>query len=74
MEDIDDLFKSSSKGEIEKYVSNAKKAAKSKSILEQRFKKLKHKISYLNMEHEELMSSFKAAQKTFISTMFEAFD
>ena len=71
MEDIDDLFKSSSKGEIEKYISNAKKAAKSKSILEQRFKKLKHKISYLNMEHEELMSSFKAAQKTFISTMFE---
>jgi predicted component of type VI protein secretion system len=71
MEDIDDLFRNSSKRELEKYVSNARTEARFKSILEQKFKKLKHKISYLNIEHEELMSAFKTAQQTFISTMFE---
>jgi len=71
MEDIDDLFKNSSSVEIEKYISTEKNKSRSKSILEQKFKKLKHKMSYLNMEYDELMSSFETAKQTFISTMFE---
>ena len=40
-------------------------------LLSKKFEKLKHKISYLNIEYEEINDIFKHARDTFISTMFE---
>ena len=49
--------------------SASKKEAQ--SLLSKRFKKLKHHISYLNMEHEEIFHIFKQAKEMFISSMFQ---
>jgi hypothetical protein len=43
----------------------------SRKLLTQKFKKLKHQISYLNIEYEESSEVFKHAKETFISQMFE---
>jgi len=42
-----------------------------KDALSRKFKKLKHHISYLNMEHEEILEIFDFARQKFISSMFE---
>lgn len=81
MEDSDDLFKKRPKdyllliqedqninvNELSKKVDH--KAAK--LLFQKKFKKLKHHISFLNMEHDELSEIFRYAQKTFIKTMLE---
>ena len=40
-------------------------------MLSRKFKKLKHKISYLNMENEEVSEVFKHAKEVFISEMLK---
>ena len=43
----------------------------SHKLLTKKFKKLKHQISYLNIEYEESSEVFKHAKETFISQMFK---
>lgn len=43
---------------------------KNQHSLDKKFKKLKHHIAYLNMEHDEIFDVFKHAKETFISNMF----
>ena len=40
-------------------------------LREKRFAKLRHKALYINLEHEDVMDTFKHAQSLFISTMFK---
>ena len=83
MEDWTDLFKKHPKNELGAYIPENKKyidkndlsteasAEEYNKLLSKKFEKLKHKISYLNIEYEEINDIFKHARDTFISTMFE---
>jgi hypothetical protein len=55
------------KGEVEVQQSTQK----AQQLLSKRFAKLRHKALYLDMEEEDVSSSFKIAQSTFISSMFK---
>lgn len=83
MDDWTDLFKKRPKDELGAYTPENAKFKESSEIssevneeahrkaLDKKFKKLKHQISYLDLELEEITTNFKHAQKTFIQTMFE---
>jgi len=80
MEDWTDLFKKHPKQELGFYEpKNLDKHNLSKNVdnkarqdmLRHKFKKLKHHITYLNMEYEDVAPIFKLAQNTFIKTMIE---
>ena len=83
MEDWTDLFKERTKNELGEYVpenANPKDSSNlseqvskevSESLALKKFKKLKHQISYLNMEHDDTKELFKHAQKLFVKTMLE---
>lgn len=83
MEDWTDLFKKRNKDELgfhrpenNKYKDNAELSANvckeaQKEFLHKKFKKLKHKTLYLNIELEDVSNNFKNAQKVFIQTMIE---
>ena len=53
--------------ELSKYLRDSQENQQS---LNKKFKKLKHHITYLNMEYDELFNVFKYAKETFISNMF----
>jgi len=83
MEDWTDLFKKRPKDELGAYTPENAKFQESNEVsreineeahqkaLDKKFKKLKHQISYLGLELEDITLNFKHAQKTFIQTMFE---
>jgi RNase P protein component len=83
MEDWTDLFKKAARDELGNYTPQNKKFSQGddlsteaseeelRKLLSKNFEKLKHKMSYLNIEHEEVSEVFSHAKKTFISTMFE---
>ena len=83
MDDWTDLFKKRPKDELGAYIpenarfkesseiSNKVNEEAHKKALDKKFKKLKHQISYLDIELEDVTVNFKHAQKTFIQTMFE---
>lgn len=83
MEDWTDLFKKVARSELGEYMPQNKKSNQRddlsteaseeefQKLLSKNFEKLKHKMSYLNMEYEEVSEVFSHAKKTFISTMFE---
>lgn len=83
MEDWTDLFKKRDKDELgfhrpenNQYKDNAELSANvckkaQKEFLNKKFKKLKHKTLYLNIELEDVSKNFKNAQKVFIQTMIE---
>lgn len=83
MEDWTDLFKKHKKDELGAYIPENKKfihkddlsteanEEEYRKLLAKKFEKLKHKISYLNIEYEEISDIFQHAKRTFISTMFE---
>ena len=52
-------------------ISNKVNEEAHKKALDKKFKKLKHQISYLDIELDDVTVNFKHAQKTFIQTMFE---
>jgi len=58
------------KHEIDKPINNTVAEAKRQENLSRQFKKLKHYLTYLNMEHDEMFDVFKHAKETFISKMF----
>ncbi len=53
-----------------KLSKNLRDSQKNQHSLDKKFKKLKHHIAYLNMEHDEIFDVFKHAKETFISNMF----
>lgn len=58
------------KHEIDKPINDTIAEAKRQENLSRQFKKLKHYLTYLNMEHDEMFDVFKHAKETFISKMF----
>lgn len=80
MEDWTDLFKKHPKDELGFYqpenanthkLSKKVNAKAAEEILKNKLKKLKHHITYLNMESEDTIKVFKHAQHIFIETMLE---
>ena len=83
MEDWTDLFKKQKKQELGKYTPENKKFAdktelsedydkeEHQRLLSKKFNKFKHKLAYLNLEHEDCVAIFKTAKKNFISEMFK---
>jgi hypothetical protein len=82
MEDWTDLFKDRKKQELGKYIPENKKFADKTELSEdhdkeeyqrlllKKFNKLKHKLTYLNLEHEDCSDVLKIAKENFISCMF----
>ena len=78
MEDWTDLFKKREVDELGEYIPENKAYSKSSDLSEEvnedvhkksinkKFKKLKHKISYLNLEREEVNNIFSHAKTLFI--------
>ena len=58
------------KHEIDKPINDTVAEEKRQENLSRQFKKLKHYLTYLNMEHDEMFDVFKHAKETFISKMF----
>ena len=83
MEDWTDLFKKQKKQELGKYTPENKKFAdktelsedydeeEHQKLLAKKFNKLKHKLAYLNLEHEDCKDIFKIAREAFVSNMFK---
>lgn len=59
------------KNAIDKLSASSSSEQHRQEILSRQFKKLKHKMSYLNMEHEEISDIFQHAKQKFISAMFK---
>jgi len=66
MQNWDNIFDNSDQGEIIKNVNQDQ----TQKLLAKKFKKLKHKALYINEEYEETREIFSAAQKEFVSSMF----
>jgi hypothetical protein len=83
MEDWTDLFKRRRPDELGEYVPENKSYSESSDLskevdegvhnesIKKKFKKLKHKISYFNLEREEVNNIFSHAKNLFIKNMLE---
>lgn len=83
MEDWTDLFKTHKRDELGEYIPENKKFAEEtglskdydkeehQKLLAKKFNKLKHKLAYLNLEHEDCSNIFNTARQTFVSSMYK---
>lgn len=83
MDDWTDLFKERKRDELGDHIPENKKFADKTELSEdndkeeyqrllvKKFNKLKHKLAYLNLEHEDCSGVFKVARETFVSGMFD---